>query len=383
MEGPIRVLDDPAAESLEAEITEVWGHINAATWRFLSLIARYDREGGWQRHGLARCADWLNWQCGIGPVAAREKLRVAHAIEQLPKISAAFRCGQLSYSKVRALTRVAKPETEDDLLNVALHGTAAHVERLVRKYRRVQRIEAAQEAQAVHESRRADWFYDDDGALVIHARLSPEVGARVRRGLEAALELSVNPAHTAAGEDVSAETIAARRADALAELAESYLEIASRSDDEGRRSTADRFQVVVHVDAQIGEAEIEHGPAIAEESARRICCDASVIAMSNDAQGNPLNAGRRTRAISPAMRRALYSRDRGCRYPGCTHTRFTDGHHIRHWADGGETKLSNLVSLCSFHHRLVHEGGCTVRHTDDGAFVFANARGKRIPAAGQ
>ncbi|MGD2168300.1 MAG: DUF222 domain-containing protein [Gammaproteobacteria bacterium] len=122
--------------SLEAELTTLWGRISAATYRFLKLLARYDREGGFEQHGLADCVQWLNWRCGIGPVAAREKLRVAHALEALPGISAAFERGELSYSKVRALTRVARPEIEDDLLNIARHGTAVHVERLVRQYRR-------------------------------------------------------------------------------------------------------------------------------------------------------------------------------------------------------------------------------------------------------
>lgn len=367
-------MEGTSCEPLEAEITELWGQISAATYRFLRLLARYDRERGWAHHGLANCAHWLNWQCGIGPVAAREKLRVAHALETLPKISAAFGEGRLSYTKVRALTRVATPALEDDLLNIAFHGTAAHVERLVRRFRRVQRIEAAREAFAVHESRRLNHFFDSDGSFVLHARLAPEVGALVHKALQLAAE------------KVSAETsdddFAARRADALAELAEQYLSTAATNDDNGRRSVSDRYQVVVHVEADTGESELEDGPAIAEETTRRIGCDASMLLMSRDTDGNPLNAGRRTRSISPIMRQALYKRDRGCRFPGCTHTHYTEGHHIRHWADGGETKLSNLITLCGFHHRLIHEGGFSVRPADDGIFVFADPQGRRIPESG-
>ena len=137
-------IDGAACEALEEEITELWGHLNAATYRFLVLLAEFDRQEVYTRHGLANAAQWLNWQCGIGTVTAREKLRVARALEGLPKISEAFRRGEVSYSKVRAMTRVATPETEDVLLNVAVYGTASHVERLVRKFRRVERAVGAQ-----------------------------------------------------------------------------------------------------------------------------------------------------------------------------------------------------------------------------------------------
>ena len=363
-------MEGTACETLEAEITELWGRISAATYRFLKLLARYDRERGWEQHGLANCAQWLNWQCGIGPVAAREKLRVAHALEALPKISAAFEHGQLSYSKVRGLTRVARPEIEDDLLNIARHGTAAHVERLVRRYRREQRLEAAREAFAQHEARSLSHWFDEDGSFVLHARLAPEVGALVKRALELA------------GEHTSAETFCARQADALAELADNYLASSSVDDAAQRRTNADRYQIVVHVEADTADSEIENGPQIAEETTRRIGCDSSLLVMTHDADGSPLNVGRRTRAISPAMRRALYTRDRGCRFPGCTHTRHCEGHHVRHWSDGGETKLPNLVTLCSLHHRLVHEGGFDVCCADDGAFIFTGPDGARIPESG-
>ncbi|HSN70122.1 MAG TPA: HNH endonuclease, partial [Steroidobacteraceae bacterium] len=105
-------------------------------------------------------------------------------------------------------------------------------------------------------------------------------------------------------------------------------------------------------------------------------CDASVVRIIEDADGEPLDVGRKTRTIPPAIRRALHSRDKGCRFPGCTHTRFVDGHHIQHWSDGGETKLSNLVLLCRFHHRLVHEGGVDIERLDDGAFRFVHPDGR-------
>ena len=181
--APISSPADPHArhrtlERLEAEITELWGHLSAATARFLTLVAEFDRNRAFERHGLVGTAQWLNWQCGIGPVAAREKVRVARALETLPQISTSFARGEISYSKVRAMTRVATPANEDVLLNIALHGTAAHVEKLVRKYMWTKRRDAARTAHGQHVSRYLSCFFDDSGMLVIQGRLPPDVGAR-------------------------------------------------------------------------------------------------------------------------------------------------------------------------------------------------------------
>jgi hypothetical protein len=316
----------------------------------------------------------------------------------LPQISAAFARGEVSYSKVRAMTRVATAANESVLVSIALHGTAAHVEKLVRKYRWVERAEAAQRAQVQHESRGLHYFFDDAGMLVVHGRLPPEVGAVVRKALEAAVEdLRANErGATDASAETSAfereQTAAAFRADALAHVAEHYL--AHRGGDDAV-SMADRYQVVVHVDqAVLTQAvaaderephccELDDGPALALDTARRLACDATLVGIAQTAQGEPLDVGRRTRAIPPAVSRALRSRDGGCRFPGCTRTRFTEGHHVKHWADGGETRLGNLITLCRFHHRLVHEGGFGLRATDDGVFVFTRPDGARVAENGE
>ena len=182
--GP--VCGDAALDALEAQITEVWGHINAATAHFLTLVAEFDRSEGWARHGLASCAQWLNWQCGIGRVAAREKVRTARALASLPKIAEAFGEGRLSYSKVRALTRVATAATEETLLHIALSGTAAHVERAVRAFRRVQRESERDEAEAIHERRYLDCRRESNGSVTLEARLTPEAGEMLLKALEAA-----------------------------------------------------------------------------------------------------------------------------------------------------------------------------------------------------
>ena len=415
-ETPTLPAPSPPLDALEHQITELAAHIHAATYRLLCLIAEFDRRNGWAHWGILSCAHWLNWKCGIGLVAARNKVRVARSLESLPKISEAFRKGEVSYSKVRAMTRVATAENEVYLLQIARHGTAAHVERLVCNYRKVQRIAERQRANAVHKERYVHFHHADDGALVIEARLPPETGAIVLDALAAAGEAmyqrrkgvrddSAESSRAAAlytppgpdegiAEDADTpwwkrgvhetQSYSQRRADALVLMAESLLANGAASRDAGARN-----QVVVHVDAEVladpgagGRSEIENGPALAAESARRTACDAAIVRLVEDGDGQPLDVGRRTRSIPPAIRRALRARDRGCRFPGCTARHFVEGHHIKHWADGGATRLDNLVELCHFHHRLVHEGGYGVRATatngDTGGFEFTRPDGRVI-----
>ncbi|HYD49684.1 MAG TPA: DUF222 domain-containing protein, partial [Terriglobales bacterium] len=376
-------------------------HLNAATYRFLELVAEFDREQAFARHGLINTAQWLNWQCGIGPVAAREKVRVARALEELPEIADAFAKGEISYSKVRAMTRVATPANESVLVHVARNGTAAHVEKLVRKYHWTQRRDAGKLAQLQHEQRRVTYFYDENGELILNARLPREIGAVVRKAIEAAVEALREPAENvsaetqvAAEQPTSAErpTAGARRADALHLIAEAFL--AHSGEETGAGSSADRYQVVVHIDQVIlceeggstddepHRCELEDGPALALDTARRLSCNATIVGLVEDAEGEPLSIGRKSRSIPPSIARALRARDGGCRYPGCDRTRFTEGHHVKHWANGGETKLGNLVTLCDFHHRLVHEGGYGLAVTDDGLFAFTRPNGKRVEENG-
>jgi len=413
---PFNSKASPALPELEARITELAGHLNAANHRLLLLIAEFDRRMGWAASGSQSCAHWLNWKCGIDLGAAREKVRVALAVEKLPQVSGAMARGQLSYSKVRAITRIATPETEDLLLNVALHGTTHHVETTVRSFRRAQQAEELSREARQQAERRLSYFFDDDGSLVFKGSLPAEVGALFMKAIEAALDTEYRAnvsAETSTTDgaprggpcrpNVSAETsgvgaggnpsghgpahddpapgerpsLSVRRADALARIAESFLAHGAEV-----LSAGDRSQIVVHVDAQTlrdgcaGRCEHENGPAMPVETARRFSCDASVISIVEDENGEPLNVGRKTRSIPPALRRALNSRDRGCRFPGCPNKHYVDGHHIEHWANGGETRLSNLALLCRFHHRQVHEGGIAIHVLHDGALRFVTKDGR-------
>ena len=335
-------------ERLENGITELSAHIYAATYRLLEMIREYDECEGWAQPGLRSCAHWLNWKCGISIGAAREKVRVANALKNLTKISDAFREGRISYSKVRAMTRVATPENEDYLMMIARHGTATHVDRLVRLYRRVKRTEALEQENHRHEIRELTLYPDD--------------------------EIYPRP-----------QWCASRRADALVRISEAYL-----SDKAKESNSGDRYLVHVHTEVETlksdgtgAEAELEDCGHICAESSRRLSCDAGVVHWLENSDGEPLSVGRKTRSISPAIRRALKRRDGGCRFPGCTCTRFVDAHHIRHWADGGVTSMDNLTLLCRHHHRLVHEGGFGVEMDVGGQVRFTKPDGQVMPDNGE
>ena len=359
-------------------IAELSARIQAATYELLVLIKEFDARAGWNE-GSHSCAHWLNWRTGLQLGAAREKVRVARALGDLPRLSAAMQRGELSYSKVRALTRVATPANEDDLLDFARCATAAQVERLARAWRRVDRVAAAADERRRHDSRHLETWVDDDGMLVIRGRLSPEVGAVVRRALDAAFDRLRRESADAA--DLS---VGQRRADALGLVAESALAAAL-----DRGMAGDRYQVVVHVDeetlrrdAAAGQSALEEadGLRVSAETSRRIACDAARVVMRHDRAGRVLDVGRKTRTISPALRRALSARDHQCGFPGC-HARHCDAHHVRHWADGGSTSLDNLVLLCRRHHRAVHEEGFGVTLRDDGTARFVRPDGRPLPAA--
>ncbi|HSC03307.1 MAG TPA: DUF222 domain-containing protein [Solirubrobacteraceae bacterium] len=381
VDAPVEVLEPEMApvaslEALEREICELAAHIAVATCRWLELVAEFDDRGGWAEWGVKSCAHWLSWRCSIGLITARQHVRVAHRLRELPMVRAAFARGELSYCKVRALSRVAMPETEAGLVEIARHATGAQLEKLVRCYAGALSATLGT-AQRAHDQRYLRWSWNDDGSLRLEARLPAAEGGLVVKALEAFEDAP-------AEEDAYAQSpVAACRADALVAMARTAM-----AESEGAGGGAERCELVVHVDAatllseRVGErCHVADGPALAPETARRLGCDASVVRIL-ERDGRPLTVGRRTRTIPPAVRRALRSRDEGCRFPGCTHERHLHAHHIRHWARGGPTTLNNLVQLCSYHHRLVHEGGFGVEGGRGGTVRFRRPDGRVIAVVG-
>lgn len=377
-----------SVEALGDEIASLAAQMSAAMCRWLSLVATFDERSGWASEGCVSCAHWVSWRCGVAPVTAREHVRIALALRVLPLVREAFARGELSYSKVRALTRLEGVQREDELLELARQASAAQLERIVAAFRGVTR----EQADAAYAARSLDVFPDVDGTILVRGRLPAEMGATLVSSLQHA------EAQLGTADDDGTERVAAgaRRADALVWIAD---RAAAGAPDDAERGAGARCEVVVHVDAatlterdvdadadadagadadtdaavdadtgpgreedpaatgQPRTATLEDGPPLAAETIRRLCCDAGIVPAAVGKDGEVLDVGRRTRSIPPAIRRALAVRDGGCRFPGCERTRWLQAHHVEHWAHGGQTRLSNLVLLCHHHHQLVHEGG--------------------------
>ena len=401
---------------LGERIAELAARINSAEAQMMTLIADFDRRGGW-KDGFGSCAEWLAWRIGIKIGPARERVRAARALENLPRTADALRQGSTSYAKVRALTRVATPASEAKLLEFARAGSAAKLEQMVRMWRKLSRDGELTAEQARHRSRAFSVFVDGDGMYVVRGRLEPEVGAVLMRAVEAASDAlfrredGATDARRGAkardpridGTDPRPEP-KQRRADAVGLLAERALAAGLRDGESSATpedgstggsgserqvesgTRAERYQVMVHCDAATLAEEGEPGRSdldgirVSAETSRRMAYDAAMVAMVHAKDGSMLNVGRRTRTIPPHIRRALEERDRGCRFPGCG-CRFTEAHHVKHWADGGETSLRNTVLLCRRHHRAVHEGRVKVSVAVDGTVLFFTPRGKMLADA--
>jgi hypothetical protein len=407
------VSNDDDAHQLGEQITLLAGQINAANYQMLKLIARFDDRKAWSEGGTVRsCAHWLNWKCGIVLGAAREKVRVAHCLETLPLIDASFATGEISYSKVRAMTRVATPENEDFLLTIAQYGTASHVEKVVGKYKNVQRADedAAEDDQA--QARELLYYQDEDGSWVIHARLPAEAGSFVVKAIEAVaapLQLEIQKQKL---ENVSAETssdtptdaltdsavhntYAQTRADALVSVVQHFLATCDQSAGFQGLKGSEHCQVMLHVDINTlrqhsceghqgaARCDLDDKHWISPKTAKRLACDATLVTVLEDERGKVLNIGRRSRTVPAAIKRALSLRDTTCRFPGCCQSRNLDAHHIEHWVDGGETCMDNLIHLCRHHHSLLHRGSFSI-HVERAAaasepqIVFSTPDGMRV-----
>ena len=313
-------------EQLADRIAELSARIQAATYELLVLIHQFDQREGWSE--FASCAHWLSWRAGLAPGAAREHVRVARALADLPRLSDAMRRGVISFSKVRAVTRVATPETEQTLLDVALAGTAAHVEQVVRAWRRVDRAAEATDDRRRHASRVLHTWVDDDGMVVIRGRLTPEVGAVVRRALEAALDEERRAAAAARSADEPdpvdeavgvAPSFGQRQADALGMVAECAL--AGGLD---RGTAGDRHQVVLHVDAGTLAEDADIPAGTSPPAQRHHPSHGTPIALSGAAPA---------RASTGAGCKAAGSTGRSGRHPCFSRNRTAAGLRRRHRRD--------------------------------------------------
>ena len=390
-------------ERLEAQICELAGHLTAATCRFLVLLGDFDARRGWASWEMNSCAAWLSWKCQMSSGTAREHVRAARALRDLPVIRGEFGAGRLSYAKVRALTRIATPDNEAGLAEIAGPMTGNQLERFARAHRQVSSADDA----AARVLRRLAWRLEDDGSLAGTFRLPPLQGAVLLKALRAAVGDLEHPHVSAPGAAQADAPTSSNLADALLAIAEAFLaEKAAAADD------PDLYQVVVHVGTDVitpggpaadpadvsaetsaaappvpgdpahpARCHVEDGPAISITTAQMIACSSTWSWMLHDSAGQLLDVGRRRRRPTSALRRATRERDKcRCRFPGCQ-SRRVDLHHIQYWSNGGRTKLTNLVSLCKCHHMLVHERGYLIAAARDGTFAFYRSNGTAIPAS--
>jgi hypothetical protein len=365
----LEMVEEPGAldtADLACELVDLNTRLTVLTARWLTLLAEFDRREGWRNDGQLSCVDWLVWRCGMSRRTAFERVRVAHELKRRPAVRERFEAGMLSYSKVRAITRVkgADEETDARLLDIADTGTTADLERLARHFEQLEEQERGVDDYNRRYDRRAiraSRTYD--GMMVIEKVFTLEEGEEYLAHLDAAGECSAEHSSTAQ-----------RRADADMELIRA-----------GRASLdkpghIDRYTVHVVADLStllvgLGRAELMDGSPIAIETLRRIGCDCGIVRHVLKGASELLDIGTRTPVWTAAQRRAIQVRDHGhCRWPGCW-CRTCDCHHIVHHADGGSTAVCNGCLLCPKHHTCTHEGGFGVSGDVDGTLTFVRPDG--------
>lgn len=342
----------------------VWTALGRAHLELLVLVAEADRREAWRDQGAEDICHWVSIRYGVSMWKAARWVEAARSLASLPLVAKALASGRLGIDHVVELCRFATPETEQRLIAWASERSSGAVRRRADLERRRSRHEVVQ---AERDRWLRSWTTADGLHVGLEAQLPVDQGATVELALTRLSEHmpdrpdDIEPGARRASSEV-------RRADALVQLCSGRL--ASDPDH-------DRATVVVHVDARTlsaegsqleaaPNAEAEAGHVLAPATAQRLLCDARVQVSLDDAAGVPLKLGRAARTPSAGMARALRRRDRTCRFPGCGRRRYTDAHHVTWWSRGGGTDLANLVLLCGFHHRLVHEGGWRLRLFGDG-----------------
>ena len=366
---------------LAGKITLLAGQINAATYLFLKMLAEFDRRRGWAKNGIHSCSHWLTLHCSLAIATAHEHLRVAHCLEKLPQTNEGFESGELSYSKVRAMTRVATDDNEAILISAATNSSASHVEKLVRKYRQVDADQNPIEPEDEYQQRKLTAYQNKDGMWIINAKLPQLEGGLVVKALEEIMRQQDKNSSAQESEEVRV-SFSQKRADAISSMSEHFIATATVDDENGGIQALaghERCQVVLHLNVDNPNMDYH---CISVGNAKRFSSDASLYTVLEDKYGDVLNIGRKTRTISPPLARALNVRDETCCFPGCCANKYVDFHHVTHWIDGGETNPDNLIKLCRFHHRQLHQGHYSVAlqldDSDKQKWIFKTATGEVI-----
>ena len=360
-----------ALDALGEQIGALAAQQSVTTHRLLTLLREFDANGGaghWDS-----TADWLGWRIGMSPNTAREHLRVAKALGELPEIDQAMGEARISYSQARAMTRIATRENESALLQMAKNCSAGQLETICRRYRQARNLAAMSP-----EERRAQSYVRaktlDNGLVRIDAVMEPDAAAKLLLAIEQARK-----------EDVSAETSEERsyptKVEGLMRVVESFHAHGSAARPHGEQAMA-----FVHVEpnrdvsaeTSPGTATLQDGSAVSPEAFSRMACGMRFVVVKKDEKGRVVGLSSKGRSASTRLTRAIELRDGGtCRFPGCNHSIHTEIHHVKHRAHGGETTEDNLITLCDHHHSRLHDGGFSIVSAD-GDFVFRTRTGRVI-----
>jgi hypothetical protein len=365
------MFDDDHMRRPGDELLQDMDELNAvacrAQRRMLSRLAEADRLELWREHGAHDMAHFASMRFGMSWWKADRWVKAAHALPELPAISAALDRGELSIDAVVELTRFATAETDAGLVRWASQVSVG----AIRRRGDLEARRSREEAEQVERHRFLRWWTFDDGKrFALEAELPAADGAVVARAIDRlASEMPSEP------DEQGADDAGARRADALVSLA-----LAPASD-----GAAERATVVIHASAETLASEdrsgqIEGGGVAHVETVRRLACTGRLQVVLEDEGGNAVGLGRTSREPSAAMMRQLRYRDQECRFPVCGSRRFTQAHHIRWWSRGGRTDLENLVLTCTFHHKLVHEYGWSLARDPDNTVRWYRPDGTRYRA---
>ena len=379
---------------VEQDFCELHEAVEALEMERLRRLAEIDRRRLFERDGHLSAVAWLAGRFRVGVGQARQSVQLARGLAEMARVRRAFDLGMVSLSAVRTLAEALESEpdvfaeTEPLLVEAASRHSIPDLRRVLAHWHQLVRSERASSTGAdevLRSRRRLHASVTFEGMVRLDGNLDPETGETFMTALRAVLDADARSG--AAGEAVPAEqderTPAQRRADALAEICRSWLDRTDRpsvagerphltvtvpvgalgaaSLDRAARLEVDRVGVDPVARAHVAAVDLgatgvfEHAGALGGERVRRLACDASITRVVLGPRSEPLDVGRKTPVVSPAIRRALITRDLHCRFPACDRPQsWCDAHHVKHWADGGETSIANLVLLCRRHHTLVH-----------------------------
>jgi hypothetical protein len=322
-------------------------------------LVEFERRGAHADDGFLSISAWLVARHRVAPSTATRRVRVARSLEAMPQAAEAFAGGEISDASVGLLASARESfpheyaRCEEALLQAARTLPVSGLRSVVDYWRQAQDLaQAERDEDERFERRNLSVSPSLQGMVRVDGDLDPETGQALMTALRAVMDAD---ARVHAGPDL--RRAGQRRADALGQICRSWMDSSRRP-----MILGERPHVVVTVDLEalegrVGRSELQDAGPVTPETARRLACDARVSRVITDGATRPLELGRSTRVVPPALRRAVAVRDGGCRFPGCGRPPgWCDAHHVRHWADGGETSLDNLVLLCRPHHRAIHRG---------------------------